>query len=494
MTRCIRHAAAFCLLLLVALLVNAARVQVFQAEEYNRNPANRRDAAARYAQPRGDIYVGGRPVTGSRETGRTLRWERTYTDGPLYAPVTGFASHLYGTSLLEDAEDALLSGADPRLAALPLLQKVTRGREPGGQVRTTVRPAAQKAAFAGLGDRRGAVVAIEPATGRILALASSPSYDPGRLAGTGVAAGAAWRELTGSPAEPMLNRALRQTYHPGAAFTVVTAAAALDAGVVTDVHAPGDAPAPYAPAGLGAAFADERPGCRGAGLLLAFQESCTAVFGRLGVEVGAAELVRTARKFGFGDGRLRIPSRVARSTFAADADRTRLALSAVGRHRTAATPLQMAMVASAVANGGDLMRPHLVSRVTTASGRNVARSVPQSYRQAMNPATATQLKQMMTAAVTGGAAAAAAFPGAEVGGGTGSARQGDGGSGAPYAWFIGWARAPEAPVPAVAVAVVVEDAEAGRAESGGGGNGGDGGDAAPIAREVMRSVLERPGP
>ncbi len=184
MTRNIRHAGIFSLLLLVALVVNAARVQLVRAPEYDANPANRRPDIARYQQPRGDILVGGEPVTGSRDTGEHLRFERTYQDGPMYAPVTGFASQEYGTTLLEHVEDGVLSGSDPMLAPLPLWNDVTRARNPGGDVVTTIDPAAQRAAYEGLGRRKGAVAAIEPSTGRVLALVSTPSYDPGSCPGT----------------------------------------------------------------------------------------------------------------------------------------------------------------------------------------------------------------------------------------------------------------------------------------------------------------------
>ncbi|MER6980954.1 penicillin-binding protein 2, partial [Streptomyces carpinensis] len=165
MTRHIRHAAAFCVLLLVALLVNTAWLQVLQAPSYGVNPANRRPSIVRYEQPRGEILVGGRPVTGSKDTGEQLRYERTYTQGPMYAPVTGFASQRYGTTLLEHTEDGVLSGTDPLLAGFPLWNDFTRGQSPGGNVVTTLNPAAQLAAFHGLGKRKGAVVAVEPTTG-----------------------------------------------------------------------------------------------------------------------------------------------------------------------------------------------------------------------------------------------------------------------------------------------------------------------------------------
>ena len=156
-----------------------------QADYLTTNPANRRTAIDRYDQPRGDIVVGGRPVTGSKDTGEQLALRAHLRHGPLYAPVTGYASQTYGTTLLENAEDGILSGTDPILAPLPLWGDITRSQQPGGNVVTTVEDSMQRAAYEGLDGRRGAVAALDPATGRILALVSSPSYDPEVLSGTG---------------------------------------------------------------------------------------------------------------------------------------------------------------------------------------------------------------------------------------------------------------------------------------------------------------------
>ncbi|MEU5714194.1 penicillin-binding transpeptidase domain-containing protein [Streptomyces sp. NPDC020403] len=484
MIRYIRHAAAFCLLLLVALLANAARVQVFEADELNGNPANRRTTIDRYDQPRGDILVGEESVTGSKDTGEPLAFERTYRYGPLYAPVTGYASQTYGTSLLENAEDDILSGTAPILAPLPLWGDVTRSRQPGGNVVTTVDDAVQRAAYEGLDGRRGAVAALDPATGRILALVSSPSYDPGVLSGTGSSVTDAWARLNRSAGRPMLNRAIRQTYPPGSAFKIVTAAAALDAGVVKDPDAETDTPSPYVLPGTSTTLPDEARGCEQASLAEAIRVSCNTVMAHLGVQVGLEGMLEAAGRFGFNEDGLRIPSRVARSNFDSDMSDDQLAQSSIGQFDTTATPLQMAMVAAAVANGGDLRRPHLVDRVTTAGGGTVRRGDEDSYRRAMEPGTAARLQRMMVDVVENGTGTNAAIDGVRVGGKTGTAQHGVDNSASPYAWFISWAQAPDSGRPAVAVAVVVEDASADRADISGGGS------AAPIARAVMEAALD----
>ncbi|MFD8671049.1 penicillin-binding transpeptidase domain-containing protein [Streptomyces microflavus] len=484
MIRYIRRAAAFCLLLLVALLANAARIQLFEADELDDNPANRRNTIVRYDQPRGNILVGDRAVTGNKETGEQLSFERTYLHGPLYAPVTGYASQTYGTTLIENAEDGVLSGTDSLLAPLPFWDEFTRGRQPGGNVVTTVKESMQRAAYAGLSGRRGAVAALEPSTGRILALVSTPSYDPERLSGTGSAVTDAWTRLNAAKSLPMLNRAIRQTYPPGSTFKIVTAAAALDARVVKDADAPTDTPSPYVLPGTRTTLPNEATGCEQASLADAIRVSCNTVMAHLGVEVGLEGMVEAAGKFGFNETGLRIPSGVARSNFDTDMSDDQLALSSIGQFNTTATPLQMAMVAAAVANHGDLRVPYLVDRVTTADGDTVQQQGPRSYERAMSPSTAVQLQRMMVEVVENGTGSNAAIDGVKVGGKTGTAQHGIDNSGLPYAWFISWAQAPDSGRPAVAVAVVVEDASADRSDISGGGS------AAPIARAVMEAALE----
>ncbi|WP_380286194.1 penicillin-binding transpeptidase domain-containing protein [Kitasatospora purpeofusca] len=479
-----RRAGTFCLLLIVALCAQATRVQVFRADELNHNSANQRLVIERYAQPRGGIRVGADSVTGSEATGGRYDFKRTYTDGPLFAAVTGHSSQTYGNSQLEGTEDALLSGTDPRLSGRAVWDAVARRRNPGGDVRTTIDRAAQEAAVRGLGGQKGAVAAIEPATGRILALASTPSYDPGSFAGTSAGDREAWNRLQADPDQPMLNRALRQTYPPGSTFKVVTAAAALESGVVTDIEAPTDAPFPYVLPGTTTPLVNDTPACDepGQSLDTAMTLSCNSVLGYLGVRVGLERMVATAEAFGFNDPRLDTPVRAARSVFDTRMDEAQLALSSIGQFDTAATPLVMAMVAAGVANRGTVMRPQLVDSLTTSDGTAVQLMRPAVYRRAMSPGTAGQVRRLMVDVVEKGTGRAARIPGAVVGGKTGTAQHGVDNSGTPYAWFIAWAgpAGPDA-VPPVAVAVVIADSDA--TEVTGGGL------AAPVARAVMQAVL-----
>lgn len=479
-----RRAGTFCLLLVAALCAQATRVQVFQAKDLDRNSANQRLTIERYARPRGDILVGADPVTGSVPTGGRYAYRRSYTDGPTYAAVTGFASQAYGTTQLEGTEDELLTGTDGRLAGWSLRDAVARRQNPGGDVRTTLNRAAQQAAMRGLGAQKGAVAAIEPATGRILALASTPSYDPGAFAGHGADDQEAWNRLQADADEPMLNRALRQTYPPGSTFKVVTAAAALADGVVTDPDAPTGAPFPYVLPGTTTPLVNDTPVCDRPGLSLAaaMTASCNGVLGYLGVRTGLDRMAGMAANFGFNDPGLDVPVRAARSNFDTRMDESQLALSSIGQFDTAATPLTMAMVAAGVANDGTVMRPQLVDRLTRSDGTTVRLMRPSVYKRAMTPAVAAQVRGLMTDVVENGTGGNARIAGAVVGGKTGTAQHGVDNSGTPYAWFIAWAGpAGSDAVPPVAVAVVVADS--GATDVTGGAL------AAPIARSVMRAVL-----
>ncbi|WP_424640572.1 penicillin-binding transpeptidase domain-containing protein [Embleya sp. AB8] len=474
---------------MLALLGNATWVQAYKADSYDHMTGNRRPQIIRYQQPRGDILVADRAITGSPHPAGSfdLAYGRSYTDGPLYAPVTGYASQLYGTSLLEGVEDDVLAGTDPRLGAWPVLTAITRRRSSAGNVATTILPAAQQAAFAGLAStgNKGAVAALDPTTGAILALVSTPSYDPGAVAGANKASRIAWAALDDDPDRPMLNRALRETYPPGSTFKVVTAAAALASGAVGDPDEPTGSPDPYPLPDTHTLLGNEASGCRDASLRYALAVSCNTVFAKLGVDLGAQTMRRQASAFGFDDPRLRIPVAVTESVFPRSPDRPQTALSAIGQFDTRATPLQMAMVAAGVANDGEVMRPYLVDRLTRADGSTIQSTDRQSLARAVSPSVARQLQWMMQDVVTTGTGGNARIDGAIVGGKTGTAQHGEHNRAVPYAWFIAYAKPTADAKPAVAVAVVVEDGAADRADITGGGL------AAPIARAVMTAVLTR---
>ncbi|OIV37204.1 penicillin-binding protein [Mangrovactinospora gilvigrisea] len=483
MLRPARRTALFCLVLLVLLLLGCARLQVLQANSLDDNPANRRQTIARYSRPRGNILVDGNTVTGSRATTGQLKYERTYTDGPLWSPVTGYASQAYGTGLLEGVEDDVLAGTDPRLSRSSLWAELTRKQNPGGNVFTAINGKAQRAAYQALGGKKGAVAAIDPRNGHILALVTSPSYDPGRFAGTDSASEQAWKALNADPAKPMLNRAIRETYPPGSTFKIVTAVAALQSGVVTDIDAATDTPDPYTLPGTSTKLTNEAGGCKNASLRVALEKSCNTVFAHLAVDVGQSRMRETANAFGFNDAALDMPVRVAQSLYPKVDYPSQVALSGIGQGSDTATPLQMAMVAAAVADGGNLERPQLLDKLATSDGRTVSSTSASTYHQVMDSSTASEMQSMMQDVVNSGTGTNAQISGAVVGGKTGTAQHGENNVATPYAWFVSYAKPSAGAESPVAVAVIVEDGSANRADISGGGL------AAPVAKAVMEAVL-----
>ncbi|MER7787991.1 penicillin-binding protein 2 [Streptomyces sp. NPDC097640] len=481
MNKPLRHASVFSLLLVLALLIWATWIQVARAHSLDDNTHNPRVAIKEYSGPLGDILVGGKPVTGSAATTGDLKYKRTYTDGELYAPVTGYASQTYGTTQLEALDRGVLDGSDSRLAGPD--QLLTRQRAKAGDVLTTIDPAAQKAAYEGLGSKTGAVVAIDPKTGKVLALASTPSYDPGTFAGSSAADQKAWNALQKDEKQPMLNRALRQTYPPGSAFKLVVAAAALEDGLYGSVDEPTKSPDPYRLPGTVTDMTNESASapCKNATIRTALQYSCNTVFAKMAVDLGQTKVAAQAKKLGFDDSKLDIPVRAAKSVYPSGMDASQTALSGMGQFDVTATPLQMAMVSAAIADGGTLMKPYLVDRTTDGSGGTLERTEPAAYSRAMSSSTASQLRSAMTTVVERGTGTSAQIPGVTVGGKTGTAQHGENNSANPYAWFVSYAA--DGQGHQVAVAVAVEDSGAARADISGGGLAG------PIAKSVMKAAL-----
>ncbi|MDQ6649355.1 MAG: penicillin-binding protein 2 [Actinomycetota bacterium] len=477
----VRRVAIACLVLFGALMVNANYIQVFEAHKLRNNSRNARVLISSYDRERGPIVVGGQTVAESKPTTDSLKYLRTYPGGPAYAPVTGFFSLVYGATAIERADNDILSGTDDRLFVRRLSDLVTGRTAQGGSVVLTLNPKAQAAAFAGLQGKRGAVVAIDPSTGAILAMASSPSYDPSVLSSHDTAAiTAGYKKLTGDTANPMLNRAIRQNYPPGSVFKVVTAAAALSSGRFkpdTQIPAPDKLKLPLTTNTLSNFGGESCGDGRTTSLTDALRISCNTAFAQLGLDVGADALRKQADAFGFSDN-LSLPLQAERSVFPTSLDQPQTALSAIGQYEVKETPLQAALVAAGVANRGKVMRPYLVQKVQAPDLSVLSQAQPEVLHQAVDAGVADQLTAMMEAVVTAGTGTAAQVPGVRIAGKTGTAQHADGK--APHAWFIGFGPVGDAKV---AVAVLVED----------GGNAGSeatGGQvAAPIAKSVIQAVL-----
>ncbi|OEU90234.1 penicillin-binding protein [Streptomyces abyssalis] len=485
MNKPLRRIAMFCGLLVLALLVRDNWIQLVQADELKTDPKNRRVAIERYSQPRGNIIVDGKSITGSTDTkSGDFRYKRTYKNGPMWSPVTGYASQAFGANQLEALNDGILTGDDDRLFFNRTIDMLTGKPQKGGNVVTTLNAKAQKAAFDGLGDKKGAVAAINPKTGAILALASTPSYDPSSFAGNGDSDTAQWSKLQKqeNEDEPMLNRALRQTYPPGSTYKVVTAAAGLESGEY-DLDKATDTPDPYKLPDSQTKLGNEgSPPCKNATVRTALQYSCNTVFAKMSNELGNEEMIDMSEKFGFNDKELDTPVRAAESVYPED-NKPQNAMAGIGQASNRATPLQMAMVSSAVANNGSLMKPYMVDQLVAPNLNVVEQHKPTEMSKPVSSENAQKLQQGMETVVEKGTGTSAQIPGVTVGGKTGTAQRGVDNSENPYAWFISYAKGEDGSAD-VAVAVVIEGSDALRSDIAGGKL------AAPVAKGVMKAVLE----
>ncbi|MFB7494996.1 peptidoglycan D,D-transpeptidase FtsI family protein [Streptomyces sp. NPDC056161] len=489
MNKPLRRIAIFCGLLVLTLLIRDNWLQYVKADSLKDDKLNRRVTIARYSTPRGDIIVDGNPITGSKTTSTSgindLKYKRTYKDGPMWSPVTGFASQSFGANQLESIEDGILTGNDDRLFFRNTLDMITGKPKQGGNVVTTLSEAAQKAAYNGLKAQggKGAVVALDPSTGKILALASYPSYDPSSFAGNSTETDAkTWSKLLKDPNNPMTNRALRETYPPGSTFKVVTAAAALENGLYKSADENTDSPLPWIMPGTTLPLKNEgNLPCKDASMRLALEVSCNSVFGKIGADLGNEKMLQEAEKFGFNAEQF-TPVRSNASVFDDNMNPSQTAQSSIGQYNTAATPLQMAMVASAVANDGKLMKPYMVDKLQSSNLDTIEQTKPEELSQPLSSDNAQILQSMMETVVKTGTGKNAQISGVTVGGKTGTAQHGVDNSEKPYAWFVSYAKLPDGSSP-VAVAVVVEDEAASRDDISGGGL------AAPIAKNVMEAVI-----
>jgi penicillin-binding protein A len=484
MNKPIRRVAIACLLMFAALLVNDNVVQFAHANALRNQPGNTRLLYQQYDRKRGDIVTStGVTIATSVPTKDTLKYLRTYLDGPLYASVTGFYSIVYNASSIESAENSILSGSDDRLFGVGQLRNLITGRTPqGGSVVLTIDPVLQAAAAKALAGRKGAVVALDPNTGAIVALVSSPSYDPNLLSSHNQASIAStWKQLVADPTNPMLDRALSQTYPPGSTFKLITAAAALSSGAYTPttiVPAPEALPLPQSTSILRNFHGES---CGGQATLIdALTISCNTAFGGLGLALGQDTLRRQADAFGF-DSSFSVPMKSATSVFPVDLSDANTIQSAIGQFDVRATPLQMAMVAASIANGGVEMKPYLVNELVGPDLAVIDQTKPVELRRAVSSQVAAELSQMMESVVQRGTGTSAQIPGVRVAGKTGTAENATGQP--PHAWFVAFAPAVQ---PKIAIAVVVEN--------GGGNSDATGGAiAAPIAKAVIQAALkERP--
>jgi penicillin-binding protein A len=498
MERRIRRLGIALVLLFTILFGQLAYVQVFAADDIKNNPANfSRQLIAEYNVQRGKILSADGLVLAESvpaPEGSRYRYERRYPQGDLYGYITGYYSRIYGRSALEQSMNSYLSGEAPELA-LSTFTDLFLGREKrGGNIFVTVDPNLQEVARTALGANEGAVVAMDPRTGDILALYSTPGFDPSMLSrGSDAEMRQAWKRLNADPDKPLLALSHQELFLPGSSFKIVTASAGLENGFGPESQWPNPhrLTLPLTNEQL-QNFGDDH--CNGGSsqitMMEAFEESCNVTFAEVGLRVGAERLAAQARAYGlcgtlpperttcdrqlidfelpFQNGRFPEPEYFEQND-------PLLAFSAIGLDNDLVNPLQMALMASAVANGGEMPQPRIVSEVRDSQGR-VAREFPvRTVRRAISGNSAAELTQMMIGVVNNGSGYRAAIPGIQVAGKTGTATNGEGR--APNAWFTAFA---PAQAPRIAVSVIVLD----------GGNLGSEATGGQVAAPIVRAVIE----
>ena len=474
MNRQIRAVSLLAGLMFLALMVNLTGSAMFRQASLNNDPHNVRVRDAEFSQNRGNILVGSRPIATTTSSNGKFAYQRVYPSGPKYAPITGYYSYYYGRSMLEQTQNAQLTGTSDAQWLSRITGTLSGHKPEGGSITTTINAKAQDAAWDGLKGKKGAVVALDYTTGAVLAMASSPSYDPNELASHHLNdTTRAWKNLVADPSSPLTNRATREIYPPGSTFKLVTAAAALQNGYHPNSMV--DSPENWILPGTRTPLTNET-NCGGSRITLAhaLDISCNTAFGKVGVSLGQDKIRDQAERFGFGKVVNSDVSSVA-SRFPQDLTDAQLAQSSIGQFDVAASPLQMAMVTAGIANGGKLMTPYLTAQVRASNLQVVSEHHPKQMSQPMTKESAEQLKAMMASVVNNGTGKRARINGTTVGGKTGTAQTVKGK--APYAWFVGWSDNPH-----VAVAVFIQSSDTAINEVSGGRL------AAPIARDVIEAM------
>jgi len=494
--RALKRISIAVLVMFLLLLVNVNYLQGFETTSLSTRPFNDRAVSEANQYERGDIVTtDGVKIATTTPTNDTYRFLRVYKNGAVYAPVTGYDT-IFSTSGVEQAEDSLLSGNGSQLAFRNFIDMITNKPQKGATVQLTINSKAQLAAYQGLQqtigtkNQVGGVVAINPSTGAILAMASYPSYDPNKLASHDVNTVTNYdKSLLRQSPSPLLNNAAQTTLPPGSTFKIVTSSAWLTQDTTRNTNSMVYSPQVLTlPQTTNKLHNDAGEICGNAGvngqttLIQAFSLSCDTTFGNLGMQLGGGALKSMAEKFGMNDSNLTIPGvTVAPSQYVLPPSQPLTAFSAIGQFSDTTSPLQEAMFAAAIANGGTLMKPYLIQQVTASDLAVVQSTAPSALSQPVSSAVANNVKQMMVAVVQQGTASAfnsGNENGLQIAGKTGTAQNNlNGVSANPDAVFTAFAPADN---PKIAVGVIVQGAGYGATA------------AAPIAVAVIKAYLGIP--
>ena len=470
------------LIMFAMLGLSVTNTQFISAPSLNADPRNVRTNLHAAEIDRGPIIVE-KTAIASSELDDDNHYTRVYDQGSLYVSATGYFSSVgYGSTGIEAAQENVLDGQSQTLLGQRLRNLLTGEKRQGGGVELTLRASMQEAAAAALGDRKGAVVALDAKTGAILALYSSPSFDPNALASRDAGeVQDAYATLDADPKNPMLNRTISERYAPGSTFKVLTAIALIENGIANpDTRM--DSPVSTTLPGTNTEVSNIESSTCGDGkptLTEAFARSCNTTFVLASEKLTTQQLTDVTKRFGFGHEQ-EIPLTVIPSVFPSDADSAQLAMSSIGQYTVQATPMQMAQVAQTIANGGQMMSPYLIKQIVDADNQTIRKTKATEAGRPISADTASKVTGMMQAVVSQpyGSGTPMALPNVSVAAKTGTAETGEGDR--ANAWAIGFAPADN---PQIAFAVIVEGDETNPTP-----HGGD--VAGPVAKAVLEAGLQ----
>lgn len=484
MNKELKRVSTIVLVMFLSLFLSSSIIQVVAADTLKADGRNARTLYASYSAERGPILVDGQPIAYSAPVDDEFKFQRVYPAGPMYSAVTGYLTLNQGNTGIESALNQYLTGTSND-QFFDQLNAILTGQNPkGAAVELTIDPVVQQVAWDALGDYEGAIIAIRPKTGEIIAMVSKPTFDPNALAvhDTDIVIDS-YNSLLEDPLDPLINRTLDGDLDPpGSTFKLVVAAAALESGAYTPDSAFPNPVSLTLPQTDFSIFNADRGTCgpgAEASIATAIRLSCNIPFAQLGQQLGNRAIRDQADKFGFNES-IDVPLASQSSVYPRGLDEPQTMLSAFGQSDVRTSPLQMAMVSMAIANSGVIMKPNLVESIVAADLTSIQQFQATEYRRAISQPTAAALTQMMVASVDNGAASGATIDGVTVAGKTGTAENGED---EPYTlWFTGFAPAED---PEVVVAVVIQN----------GGGLGQGGSSnripAPIGRQVLEAVLSR---
>ncbi|WP_413317591.1 penicillin-binding protein 2 [Agrococcus sp. 1P02AA] len=483
MRRPIRRVSALLLVMFIGLFGSSTMIQAVQADALHADDRNTRSLYDSFAVERGSIVVDGVQVALSVPSDDEYEWQRQYPMGELYSHITGYNTLGQGNRGIEDAMNDELTGTANSQFLDQIVATITGQDAAGSSVELTIDHEAQQAAADALGGRNGAVVALDPESGDVLAMYSSPTFDPNAFASHNTAAVQELHDqLANDPADPLQNRTIAgDLYFPGSVFKVVVLAAALESGRYT-LESEFENPETLTLTGTTREIRNASRSTCGPGetvtLETAFILSCNIPFAQLGEELGEDAIARQAAALGYGQG-LEIPVPVTPSTYPTDLEPSQLQLTSFGQYEVRVTPLQIAMTTAAIANDGTMMRPTMIDRVLAPNLDVLAEPEATILDNPVSADVAAQMRATMELGVQEGLASNAQIDGVVVGGKTGTAEN-NVETDAPFnLWFTGYGELDDRSV-AVAVVVVPDENIVGDTSNV---------IAAPIGRAVIEAVL-----